>query len=546
MIATRRGLLVLLAVAVLLAMFVIGDARRSTGVVDRTLAQGLDVDTITALRWTRPGAPTVHLGREGERWSWLEPVAAPADQGAVANILATLRAARWHRRAPAATAGPVRSTLTVSTPTPTSGGKPPEYADHPRRTFGLGRVLEGSEQAWLVDGEHALLVDAWVARALDPDPLSLMIRRPFETAAQAPAITIRTASARVRLEGTPRWRSEPTPLLVRAELVTALEQALAALEIVVLPEAPRPAPADADVLTIELPSVRATLGGECGNPEVVLLTSSSGTGCVRREAAAAVRAAFAGLTGPDTQIIDLRPAPLDAATITLRDATVLDVARLRVGGGPGDPAADPARVVELLAVLAAPAPSVPFDPKARPNATITITDRTGSSIRLELLAGGVVHRAGEPLALALTPANAALLARTAKDLRVRTLWLEDPLAISSITVDTMVFRRGSVIGEWLAGPVAAPTAPVAVTASRAQVLDALAGQLAHPQAVAFDPPAFATSHRVVLDIAPPGGAPVQHVLELGGKQKLGCPARADGSSVVLPAAVCDAIASVVR
>ena len=201
MIATRRGLELLAALAVILGVLLVLDLRRETTATDRSLARGLDVDAVTALGWVRKGAPEVQLVREGERWMWVAPSEAIADRAAVANVLATLRAARWHRREPASAAGQTHAVLTISTATPTTGGRKPEYADHPRRTLSIGEPLAGTEQAWIVDGDHALLVDAWVARALDPDPVTLMIRTPFDAVAQAAWIKISDPRRGLRVEG---------------------------------------------------------------------------------------------------------------------------------------------------------------------------------------------------------------------------------------------------------------------------------------------------------------------------------------------------------
>src|SRR5205085_7519754 len=94
------------------------------------------------------------------------------------------------------------------------------------RVIGIGAPLEGTEQQWLVVGDRALLVDRWVARALDPDPLALRVRRPVEDAAQAKYVSVElVGQGGVAIEGTPKRETVPITLLPRAELIAALERA---------------------------------------------------------------------------------------------------------------------------------------------------------------------------------------------------------------------------------------------------------------------------------------------------------------------------------
>jgi hypothetical protein len=239
--------------------------------------------------------------------------------------------------------------------------------------------------------------------------------------------------------------------------------------------------------------------------------------------------------------MDPRPAPLDAATITLRDGSILDIAKLRIG----DHAADLVRVTELLSVLAAPAELADAPRTAKVKATLAITDRRGATISLELLPGGVVRRPAEDLGMKLAPASASVLERTAAAFRDLVPWVEDPLSVRAIRIDDQrTSVRGDVVGEWShpdrTSPL--PSAP----AELARALEALAVQLAAPRPTAPGPPTFATAHRVVIVIEPPTGPTVEHAVEIGRKTAAGCPARAAGLSVLLPAAVCDSIAVLAR
>lgn len=526
MIASRRGLELLVAVAVLLGVLLVLDLRRESPTADRSLAQGLNVDAVTALHWVRPGAPDLHLVREGERWMWVTPVEAIADRSAVANILATLRAARWHRREAASAAGRTHAVLTISTASPTTGGKPPEYADLPRRTLAIGAPLPGTEQAWIVDGDHALLVDAWVARALDPDPVTLMIRRPLDAVVQAAWIEITDARGALRLEGTPRRLVTPYVALVQPALITQLHDALAALEVVALP--PDAQPASADAVRIMTPAVSLRLGSGCGEARS-RITAASVTGCVDRAASDQVIAALAALRGNGREVLDPRPAPLDAATITLRDGSILDITKLRIG----EHAADPVRVTELLSVLSAPADVGELPSTTKVKATLSVTDRQGTTIALDVIAGGMVRRPGEELAMILAPAAIAVLERPGSAYRDLVPWVEDPLAVGAIRINDRTHVRGAVIGEW---------SPPQQSAAA----ELLANQLAAPRPIALGPPTFATAHRVVLVIVPPAGQVVERELEVGHKIAAGCPVRAAGLSLLLPASICTAIANLGR
>lgn len=553
MIATRRGLELLVAIAVLLGVLLSLDLRRTSPTTDRSLARGLDVDAVSALGWQRQGQPELHLAREGERWVWIKPIEAAADRSAVANLLATLRAARWHRREPASAAGPTHAVLTISTASPTTGGKPPEYADLPRRTLAIGAPLPGTEQAWIVDGEDALLVDAWVARALDPDPVTLMVRLPLDAIAQAPWIKIGDMRRGLQIEGAPRRLVSPYVAVVRSELIENLQQAVGALEIVSLrpsPWIPGPTPSSpptlapeppSDPITIEVPSGSFVIGQSCGDPGHVRLSSRTVTGCVTREAYVAALTAIEALHATARDVMEPRPAPVDAATITLRDGAILDVTKLRIG----EHAADPVRVTELLSLLAAPAELTDAPRTAKVIAKLEITDRHAATISLELLPGGVVRRPGEDLGMKVTPASASVLERTAAAYRDLTPWSEDPLAVLAIRIDdNRSSVRGAVIGEW-SHPNKSSQMPWA-EAAQSTALELLASQLAAPRPISPGPPAFATAHRVVIVIKPPAGPVLEHALEVGRKTAAGCPVRASGMALLLPAPVCEAIATIAR
>ena len=518
MIATRRGLAALCVLALLALVAVVLDRPRGREVVDRALVPGLDVDRITAIRWEAAGKPVLSIAPAGGGWRFVEPAYGTLDRAAIAELTATLRGARWHRLEPARSAGEVTRTLVVR-----AGDR--DY------TIGFGRALEGGDQAWLVAGDHAVLVDAWVARALDPGALALAVRRPFERAAQAQRLVL----GDVTLEGRPRaggW----THSLVAPAAVDEVEQALAGLELQRLVTE-----ADFDVAPFRLAAddVTGELAGPCpGAPDLVLLLASTSGGCVTTDTADRVRraaAVFADTKGP---WIERRLAPVTPTTIRLADGGVLDLRKLPLITEPSTSSAvtaDAARVAELLAVFATPAEFGAVAPDDRPTATLTI-DHAGGTLELSLYAKRVVKRTG--VWFQLTPEAWAILTRPSRELRDLTLWTEDPTTLTRLDIDGIVYQRGAVVGEWTRTPVK----PI-IDAAR---VEALADELASLRAIAADAPAFTARHRLTLTIAPPAGADVTHALELGAPTAKGCPARVDGAAVMLARATCDAVAALVR
>ncbi len=519
MIATRRGLSILLAIlSVLVAVVGLDAGRGPRPPADRAVAPGLDIDGITELSWVRPGQPTVRLEHDHARWRWTAPGRAIADPRAVADVLAALRAARWHRSADAGMASPVHAELTVGGPSP--------------RTIGIGEPLDGAEQAWLVVGDRAVLVDRWVARALEPDPLSLRIRRPFEDAPAATAIAIRSRAVPVRLEGQPRRLTEPPVGLVAPALADAVVRALAAIEIVRLPAHDAPAK---DEISIELAGERWTLSSSSGcgdDTQLLYLRGAAGDGCIAATASEALLAAVTRLGAGDPTTIDPRPAPIDAVRITLPDGTVVELAsRLQVGGRD----ADAARVAELLAVLAASAVPVKAIPGPRLG-TLRVHGRAGAQIDLDLYPGNRVQRAGERFMLQLTPEAFALLTRPANQLLDPQLWLEEPRSITSVVVDSIVYTSSTSSGTWSRTP-AGKFDPAAVT-RLAELLAAPRAQPGTISAAAADRTALTKAHEVMITVTPPVGAPITHTVELGAPRPEGCRARTGGLTVTLPAVIC--------
>jgi hypothetical protein len=518
-IGSLRGVAIAAVVAVALVIAVLVDGGRRGAAVDRAVVPGFDPDRVTGLAWQRPGQPAIRVVRAAGAWRLDAASAFAVDPGAIADVLAALRGARWHRRgAPTAT----HASLTIT------GSGPP-------RVLGLGAPIAGASQAWIVAGDRGLVVDGWLVRALDRDRLGLQVTRPLAEVERAGSVVIERAEPRaaLRLEGTPRRLVRPVALAVIAELTGELERALRGLTIVRLPVGVALGRGLAIRLTGTAAVVTVELGGPCpGAPELVALSGSAGDGCVEPAAVAAIARAVEALAQPAARIVDPRPIGWEPRGVVLPDGTALDLATSRVG----DAAADPARVAELLAALAAPA-EVVARPARPADRQLAVTDRAGVVVTLELFADRVVARHGEPVALRPGPSAWALLVRPANQLRDPVLWREEPATISAIRIDGVRYRRGAAIGDWAREPAGAVDGAA---------IEAVVALVAAPRALGFGGPGFPPAHRVTLAITPPAGPPGERVLELGASLAAGCPARVGRDAVVLPAALCARVAALAR
>jgi hypothetical protein len=567
MIASWRGLAIAAAVAVALVIAVVVDLGRAPAVVDRALVPGFDPERVTELVWERAGQPALRVVRTGDGWELRAPENAasrpapasrvsevtpvPADPGAIGEVLAALRGARWHRRGEPT---PVHVTLSV-------------VASDRRRVLGIGEPLAGADQTWVVDGDRGLVVDRWVARALDRDRLSLWIKRPLGDIRGADAITLDGAldgRAELRVIGRPRQLAGPRQLVLAADVADELERAVAEIEIVRLVDG---ASGAAGLTITAARGARRTtvvVGGACpGAAALVAISAAQGEGCIERAAAEALERAAHRLVQPAAAIVNRRPIPFEPRSLVLVDGVALDTSPPRVGGA----AADPARVAELLFALGAPAEVValPATPAAQ---HLVVTDRAGTPVTLDLFPGHILARHGEPIALRPAPGAWQLLVRPSRELRDVTPWFEEPTTITELRIDGVRYVRGAVIGDWTRVPAgsaatatsdttgrrpARPAEPSGPHAARlASLIEALVAQLAAPRSHGFADLPVTVAHRVTIVVTPPVGAPSQHVLELGAPRPDGCPARVDrtgGASLVdrdallLPAAVCAQVAA---
>jgi hypothetical protein len=517
MISSWRGLAVATAIALLLAIVLVIDLGRTPLAENRALVPGFEAERVTELRWERAGQPTIDVVRTATGWQMRTPSIAPADPAAVSEVLAALRGARWHRRGDPT---PTHASLTIVSSTG-------------RKTLRFGEPIAGTDQVWIVDGDRGLVVDSWVARSLDRDPISLRIRSPLadvdgagtiviESAGKAPDGTDRIA---LRLEGTPRRLVRPVQLLLAGGIADELERALGELTIVRLPT--RPVAARGLAITIAGAASSATtveIGGSCpGFAELVALSGTAGEACVERAAATSIERAIARLRRPPEEIVDRRPMGFDPQRIVLVDNVALEVSRMRVGEHP----ADQARVAELVAALAAPAEVVPLP--AKPATQKLAIDHAGSTIALDVFAERVVARHGEPVALRPAPGAWELLVRRSRELREIKLWLEEPTTITAVRIDEIRYERGAVIGEWTRQPKGRIDG---------NAMEALVALLAAPRATGFGDGPVAIGHRLMITITPPAGSATQRVLEIGTERRGRCAARTEHETVLMSPTVC--------
>jgi hypothetical protein len=498
-IGSLRALAILAIVAVAAVVIAIVAPRARTEVVDRRIAPGFDVASVHTLRWQHGEVVDAEVVRAGDGWKL---AGGPrADAGAVDEVIAALRGGLWQRREPASRAGTTHERITAIGATTV--------------TLAIGEPLAGTEQVWLVAGDDALLVDGWIAHALGKGiepPLGLRVREPLAGAAEADRLDIETGVAAISLEGHPRMAHG---FLVEVARAHAVDTALSGLALAGTLAGPRQPMDHVVSISIGAPvGLRIATAGRqsCG----VWVTGLDG--CVSDASWLALRAAIDSITRPDAEIIERRPAPFAISSIRLPDGTLELDKRPAIDGHD----ADAARAVELVAALAEPA-TVVAKPVDKPTATIEA--RGNPTIVLELHDGVVVRR-GEPFGLRVEPGVWAVLTRPASSYRDTALWLEEPTAITAITVDGVTYNSGTIVGTWTRQP------PGTVDPA---ALDAAARLLASPRAPPATLPAgFAPQHRISIAVAAPSGPAITHVLEIGAA----CIAKVDGTGVTLPAPLC--------
>lgn len=495
MIASVRGVAVLVAVAVGLAVAVIAGAPEPAVAVDRRLLADKFLAAAQRIEIVHPGKKAIVLVAAEKHWTLEDgSVAYPATMDAV---MSALTGARWHRRAPLDPSWPVGAELRVGS-----------------ETFRRGPALQGTDQTWIGHRGRALLVDTWVARALFPDALALRDRRPLSEAAAAHAVV----GPGVRFEE--RRQLAPIVRWISDEAYVRLAEALAAVELVSLDGIkPGTAGRAIELLGAEqrvLRSVREA--GTCDGGRIYV-ASKDGGGCVEPAVWNAALAAFEPFANEDPTLVDRRVVPFAAGQLTYPDGASVDLVSMKDD-------LDPDRVAMMLAALRATGEIV-AKPTGTPRTTLVVKRGT-SEVTLAIF-DKVVARNGESFALQLPPGIHAFLLKPASALRSTTLWREDVTTLSSFELDGVTYTRGQVIGEWGRSPVG----KVDVS-----LVDAVAESLASVRGVEADAPTT-VAHRITVTFSPPVGGPTTHTLQIGS----GCDARVDGKAVRLDLPLCMAAAA---
>lgn len=501
MIETLRGLAIAGALTVALAIVAIVDSSAvATGEVDRAIVPGFAAAGVTALAWPETDVKIVRDAKSSTGWRWENPVG-EAEPRVVEDVLSTLRGARWHREADASTAGATVAKLVVE----------------PGPTIHVGERF-GEAQQWIVVGDRALLVDADVARSLVPEPLALRIRAPLARAPDAKQIEIDGMA----LHGSPRRLVRDAVILVDPRIAAELERALADLTVVAIPTTPVRA-AGRKIVLEGVVAVQLA-AGSCANGTRPIVGARTGAGCVTDSAWRVIDDAVAPLTTDFLRIVEARPAPIQPIRMTLPDATVIELERRQKIQ---DRDVDPAAVLELFAVLNTPAEPVAH-PHTKPVGQIVVAGRD-ITVTVELFAGNVVARAGEPVALQLGEAAYKLLVRPGRAYLDPTLWAEEATTIRSLTINNVTYTRGAALGEW-SGPIA-----------DAATVDQLVQLLATPRSLG-DAPATPATHRLELTIVPPAGTSSKRSLTIGAN----CVAAIESQHLRLDPRICDLVVRLAR
>lgn len=483
MIATRRGLIVLVVIAAILGVLVLVVRPRGRANLDRALLPRFDESRVKALTYTCPDDGGETVVRDGDVWKHESGV---ADAATIDATLSALRAARWHRSGAVTLAGQTHCTLKVDD-----------------TTFAIGAPLEGTDQTWIVRGTHAYLVDGWVAHALAPGRLALHVRHPL-------------AEAKVDPHSHGIW--------VEPAVIAEIRSALEALEIVALDGKPTTTGQGKQYFGAEPV-------GTCSHDRVLIL--ARGLGCVEAAAWKAVVDADAKLAGPPDAIADRRPVPITPVKLILPDRHEITLTGKPMLDSVVD--VDQDRVRELLTALATPGELVPVPESGHSDAFLAV-GADGTQIQLYIYGNGVLNRRGEPVAIK-TP-DTAIIARTSPAYRDPTRWREDPTTITSIVIDRVTYERGAVLGEWTRKPAGKIDNAL---------IDALAETIASVRAPENAGKGKTTNgKKLKVTFTPPAGQPSTHTLQVTAPTRNGCRGRADDHEVVLPPDLCTAVAAIPR
>jgi len=498
---SRRWLLVLAAMAALLAAALVIDlARGGPRARGGRVFPAWDPARVHAVRIEHPGHPAVVVSRDGSSWRLTEPVSAPADPSAVADLLGTLEimAARRHASGRVADAA-----LSVRV----------ERSGAPPVTLDLAQGSGQTDRVWLSRrGEDGrVLVDGFLVRALDRSADDLREQRPFRgRLAGASRIEIADHARRVVLEGRP-WRiggvrADPDKV---AALVAALERLRAAS---FLDRAPGGEPTRS-IAVVAKP----------GSSEVV------GRGACKDGVAAETPVGPACLPAADLDAIT-ELALGELADRRLLAAAPDEVARARIAAGDRSITIERAEEGEVVRAWAArftaAASGATIAAEGLPVVGRVEVDADPGREEIDVLRapGGALaaRRAGEPIGFLL--ADPGAVDPSPGNFRSLDLLSADPTALVSARRGGEHIARGELLEEWRA--LAPPGATVDAAAA-----EALASTVAALRAVRVAPDQRRRAWRTLtVELAPPPGdsAPITHRIDLAPGAGGACAVRLDG------------------
>lgn len=549
--ADRATLIALSVIAAALAVMVIVGAggSGSTVVESRRVVPGFRPAAVERITLRGGEDAPVILERAGEGFAMVEPMQAPADDAAVDDLLGTIELLTWRRRggAPSADQGLAPPAATVEL----------ELRGGGRQVIELGAHAGEIDRAWVARDGEIYLIDGYAARALRRSAEDLRSRRPLPFRRdQLTGIEISRAQADLVLSGRPLAVHLDSGGAVRAapEQVEALVRRLHELRFERFAAAatePEPGALTVRVIAAGPPLSLTALGPCPGSPELRLVDSSAGAGCV----AAAELEAIAALAGQRSELLDRSLLFRDGrqATAVAIDAGETELALAAHGqvwtvssGDDDEQTADAGAVRDWLEELADLISGEPLPvASVAPGPPEAVIDIAGAGDLRERIAlhhhpeqGLLARRDAEPVFWPLA-ADSIVELLPQGNFQSRQLITREPWGLRRVRalaggrpVEELV--RGELAGDWSAAtPANADLEP--------GIIEALRPVLAGLRAERFAGPDEATGlgrpRRVVeveLDPAPGGTEPFRHRIELGADADEGCYARIDrGAPAVL-------------
>jgi hypothetical protein len=466
-----------------------------------------DPARVRAVRLEHRGRPAVVVARDGAGWRVTQPIAAPADPSAVADLLGTLEIMAARRRADGRVADPILS-ITV------------ERSGQPAVTLDLAQDAGQTDRVWLSrrGEDRRSLIDGYQVRAFDLTADDLREQRPFRgRVTGATRIGIVTAAGKVELEGPP-WRvggvrADPDRV---AALVAALERLRAGS---FLPAPPSGAPALSIAVAGKAGLAEVTVRGDCPDGGAAALTPV-GAACLPPAEVGALAAVAADPTAlQDRRLLAAQPDEVKSAAISLGERSIT-VAR----------ADQPEVVRDWAARFSAAAAAGP--PIAAADLPVTgrvevDTDAGREEIAILRAPDGrpAARRASEPVAFPLV--DSTVVDPDPRFFRSLDLLSADPTEVVSLRRGGEQIERGELLEEWRA------VSPAGAEVD-AEAAAALAEMVATLRAVRVAPVRSGRVHVAIeVELAPPPGesAPVRHRIELAEGPKGTCSARIDDDPV---------------